>query len=240
MASDTISATQPPSASPLLVSGLLLPFLFTTTYVHRRHTRALSSGKALSLKRLLYTFISYLAPALAAINFLAVLAPVLALVMEAVEHTVIAVVMTGFMELLYLLIFRLELHAEHLQRSGSTSGNGSPEDPRALHHFFPPALTHERLSYLLEEGGYVAGVARRLSSGAPIKLYASPPLCCCLAGCACLPCGTAQHPSARVLDSMRLAVRLYVAGAMVGPLFELWIDGSLFEPYHRWHATHPP
>ena len=43
--------------------------------IHRRHVRALNTGKSLSLRRLLYTLLSFLPPAVALISLTAVVVP---------------------------------------------------------------------------------------------------------------------------------------------------------------------
>ena len=80
------------------------------TMLHRRHMAlSMRANTHFSLKRLLYSSITALAPALGLLNFLAVTSPRMHTGVVLAQHVVVAGVMACFMELLLLLCYRTSL-----------------------------------------------------------------------------------------------------------------------------------
>lgn len=220
-------------------TGLIFTFLH-----HHLNRRQLRIHTVLSAKRVLYTLITNLAPALGLVNFLAVTSPPMSSVCGLAQHIVVAVVMASFMELLLLLCYRTSLSLD-----GSSDKNVPP---------ISNVLQQLEASYAsfswsggFESSRYIDGIISVVAQQPEMAFWASPPivrsqrnahpctsplwaLClgpvrcqgCCFALCPRLPCGQRQRASARLIALLRRAVYAYALGSVVGPIAELWVEGA--------------
>eukprot|EP00966_Prymnesium_polylepis_P008517 196522-Prymnesium_polylepis.1 len=197
--------------------------LAATLLLHSRANQALRS-RSFSAKRLLYSMILRLAPAVAIVNFIACTAPGLHKGAALAQHTLVALVMACFMELLLLLLFRISLC-----KSGEEEAQ-APGISNVLEHFEASFSKFERQ---FEPSEYIDGVVRVMRQQPNIAYFASPPIGCCFALCPFLPCGRPQPPTAMLVATLRRAVLVCAAGAVLVPLFALWVDHVPAMAAHR-------
>lgn len=202
----------------------LLGLLVTLAH-HKSTVRALRARTAFSAKRLLYRLILSLAPALAAINFLAVTSPSPAVHRFAgfAQHVLVAGVMACFMELLLLLLFRTSLASVRPEYDPAAGSEAAIPGIANVLQLFEASFSKFEAS--IEPSRYMEAIVGVLRAQQPINYWASPPLGCGFALCPSLPCGARRHPSARQLAVLRRAVLVYAAGAFASPLLEMWVEG---------------
>jgi len=194
-----------------------------TLMLHHRSNCALRVGTSFSAKRFLYQLITGLAPAIALVNFLAATSPPLHRAALLSQHIAVACVMGCFMELLLLLLFRTALAEE----VGTENEATLPAISNIMEHLDQSFSTWSISGFEphIEPSRYIKAAVGILRQQQPIAFWASPPIGCCFALCPSWSCGQPRLPSARLIALLRRAVLVYVAGAVIAPLLELWLAG---------------